>query len=94
MTGRAYREIVIGLRNAQTLEEGLRHFGIVVLAGMDDDVRRAAAAQLVGERSKLHEIGSGADYREYAHGASCNIVWRALRVVSIAPYTPFRDGRF
>src|SRR6185503_239467 len=64
-------EIVVGRLNAEIPEERVRHLGIVVLAGVHDDVLDPRAhGECAGERSEFHEVRSRADDRE-DHFNSC-----------------------
>ena len=59
-------ERVVGLADAELLEEDLGQLPVVVLAGMDEDVLElvAAALQLRGDRRDLHHVRPRADDRE------------------------------
>jgi len=59
MAAGADAEVEIGIGQPQIAQEIVRHVGVVMLAGMDED-RREIAARLkrVPERRHLHEIGA------------------------------------
>lgn len=67
----ADREIDVGRRDAEFGEEDVRHFGVVMLPGMNEDgldlllgVRLVVTTDRFDERSDLHEIGACAGYDE------------------------------
>ena len=54
---------VLGLPDPELLEEHVRHRPVVVLAGVDHDVRIGPEPVARGRdhRGHLHEVGAGAD---------------------------------
>ena len=66
-------EVVIRARDAELGEEGVRHVGVVVLPGVDDDVADAGPPRGgPRDRRELHEVGARADDREQGHGPSAH----------------------
>ena len=61
-------EVVVGRWDPQLVEEPGRHFRIVVLAGVHDEVFEVGASgQLSLYRRQLHEVGPSAHHRDDAH---------------------------
>ena len=61
-------EVVVGRGNPQLLEKQVRHFRIVVLTRVHDDVLDVAPpGELSIHRRQLHEVGAGPDDRQDAH---------------------------
>ena len=53
---------MLGTGNPEILEKGVRHFGVVVLAGVHHDVLNLMpASQLALDGRELHEIRTGAN---------------------------------
>ena len=64
---RPHAEVVVGRRDPQLLEKGVRHVRIVVLAGVDDHMLDPALHELAVDGGELHEVRAGADDGEDAH---------------------------
>ncbi len=62
--GRAQVEPVGGLRDAELVEEDLRHARVPVLPGVQHDLVDPALPQRQGERGGLDELGAVPDHRE------------------------------
>ncbi len=59
---RSHVQVCVRARQGQVPEEGVRHLGVVVLTGMDDDVPdRWACRKGARERRELHEVGTRPD---------------------------------
>jgi hypothetical protein len=71
VAARPGRELVVGRRHVELLEEDLGEPAVVVLAGVDEDLL-VALAQVARHRGRLHELGPVADHGQDPHGrASC-----------------------
>jgi len=67
-------EMMVGARDVELLKEDLRHVGVEVLAGVDDDLadgrvlpRRVALTNGAADRGGFDELGTGADDGEDLH---------------------------
>ena len=67
-------EVDVRCGDLQVGEEDVRHQGVVVLAGVDDDVVVARRLQGCGDRCQLHELRPGANDAEDLH-VPCSFRW-------------------
>src|ERR1039458_10058844 len=62
MRPRAYVQTLVGIRNAQALEEDIGHERVVVLAGVDEDLPVPMVRQRTIDRGRFHEVWPRSDY--------------------------------
>ena len=62
-------EVDVRLGNREVAEEGGAHRGVVVLAGVDQDLG-VRASQRAADRRRLHELWARADHGEDSHAAA------------------------
>ena len=60
-------EVMIGRTNAEFLKEDIRHVGVEVLTGMDQDFLNAGFAEGLADRSDLDELRSRSNDGCHAH---------------------------
>ena len=70
VAARADAQVDVGVGDAEIGEEDVRHVDVVVLAGVNDLVVDADRLEGLGHRRELHELRTGPDDADDAHGSS------------------------